>query len=137
MKNIFTDVNVLITVCNKEYPHFFFASMLVSLAKRPGFCLYTSPLFMAILFYYAEKKAGYEKAKQKMLSITKNFSFTDHQPDDITNVFSNKKIHDVEDGLQYYSALRSKCEFIVTQDTGDFYFSEIPVLTAENFMKQS
>lgn len=90
---------------------------------------------MAILFYYAEKKSGYDQAKKKMLAITKNLHFTDHLPTDLTSVFNNKKINDVEDGLQYYSAIRQNCHYIITQDTNDFYFSEIPVLQPEAFLK--
>lgn len=135
MKNIFVDANVLIAVCNREYPNAIYASMLLSLVEKPSFRLFTSPLCMAILFYYAEKKSGYDQAKKKMLAITKNLHFTDHLPTDLTSVFNNKKINDVEDGLQYYSAIRQNCHYIITQDTNDFYFSEIPVLQPEAFLK--
>ena len=70
-----------------------------------------------------------------MLAVTRNFYFTDHIPSDLTAVFNNKKINDVEDGLQYYAALRQKCNYIITVDTGDFYFSQIPVLQPEAFLK--
>jgi hypothetical protein len=46
----------------------------------------------------------------------------------------NKWIGDFEDGLQYYSALGSKCKCIVTQDVGDYYFSDLEVLPAELFL---
>jgi hypothetical protein len=46
----------------------------------------------------------------------------------------NKLIGDFEDGLQYYSALGSKCKCIVTQDVGDYYFSDIEVLPVELFL---
>ena len=80
VKNIFVDANVLIAVCNREYPNAIYASMLLSLVEKPSFRLFTSPLCMAILFYYAEKKSGYDQAKKKMLAITKNLHFTDHIP---------------------------------------------------------
>ena len=48
---------------------------------------------------------------------------------------ANRKINDFEDGLEYYSATESKCGIIVTEDVDDFYFSEIPVLTARNFFE--
>ncbi len=70
-----------------------------------------------------------------MLAITRNFHFTDHIPADLVAVFNNKKVHDVEDGLQYYAALRQKCNYIITQDTGDFYFSEIMVFHPEAFLR--
>ena len=48
----------------------------------------------------------------------------------------NKKINDFEDGLEYYSAIESKCDFIVTEDGYDFFFSEIPVLNARDFFEK-
>ena len=49
---------------------------------------------------------------------------------------ANKKVHDLEDGLQYYAALHAKCDCIVTSDVDDFYFSEIEVLTPEEFFRK-
>ena len=48
----------------------------------------------------------------------------------------NKKINDFEDGLEYYSAIESKCDFIVTEDGDYFFFSEIPVLNARDFFEK-
>jgi hypothetical protein len=50
-------------------------------------------------------------------------------------VIKNKKIHDLEDGLQYYSAVESGCKCIVTEDTNGFYFSDIEVLTSRGFLE--
>jgi predicted nucleic acid-binding protein len=41
----------------------------------------------------------------------------------------------VEDGLQYYSALESGCKCIITEDREDFYFSEIKVVSARQFLE--
>lgn len=45
-----------------------------------------------------------------------------------------KRIHDFEDGLEYYSALQSGCEAIVTEDVDDFYFSDIPARRCDDFL---
>jgi hypothetical protein len=45
-------------------------------------------------------------------------------------------IIDFEDGLKYYSALQNKCDCIITEDVGDFYFSKIEVLTSQNFFEK-
>jgi hypothetical protein len=46
---------------------------------------------------------------------------------------NNPKINDFEDGLEYYSALENKCNCIITEDTEDFYFSEIESLSCYDF----
>jgi predicted nucleic acid-binding protein len=51
-------------------------------------------------------------------------------------VAKNPKILDIEDGLQYYSAIESGCEIIITEDKNDFYFSEIEVLSSRAFIEK-
>jgi hypothetical protein len=46
----------------------------------------------------------------------------------------NKQIHDFEDGMEYYSAIQHNCEYIVTENQDDFYFSEIEVIGCEAFL---
>ena len=43
---------------------------------------------------------------------------------------------DFEDGLEYYAAKEVECNCIVTEDTDDFYFSEIEVLDCKGFFNR-
>lgn len=52
----------------------------------------------------------------------------------VRRTLENKKVHDFEDGLEYYAAVDAKCTCIVTYDKGDFYFSEMEVLNAQEFL---
>ena len=54
---VFLDANILVSVINKEYPLFPFTSRILSLNQNFRFSLYTSPLCLAIAFYFAEKKS--------------------------------------------------------------------------------
>ena len=56
--NIFLDANILVSVLNKEYPLFSYSSRIVSLADHKNFNVYTSPVCLAIAFYFAEKLRG-------------------------------------------------------------------------------
>ena len=47
---------------------------------------------------------------------------------------ANKAVTDLEDGFEYYSAIQSGCEAIITEDKSGFYFSDIPVYNCEGFM---
>lgn len=132
---VFLDANVLISVLNKEYPLFTYSSRLLSLADDPKYKIYTSPLCLAIAFYFSEKKSGALVARQKLNIMAQKLHFTTVGPKTVDEVVRNKKIHDLEDGLQYYSALESGCKCIVTEDLNDFYFSEIEVLTSRGFIE--
>ncbi len=53
---VFVDANVLVSVLNKEYPLFTQSARILSLAGSKNFEIYTSPICLAIAFYFAEKK---------------------------------------------------------------------------------
>jgi len=133
---IFLDANILVSVLNKEYPVFTHSSRVLSLADSSKFKLYTSPLYLAIAFYFAEKKSGNAGARHKINLLAEKLRFTSITERTVMEVNKNKKIHDLEDGLQYYSALESGCKCIVTEDLSDFYFSEMEVLSSRQFLEQ-
>lgn len=132
---IFLDANVLVSVLNKEYPVFTYSSRLLSLTDVSKYKLYTSPICLAIAYYFAEKKTGNTSARRKIDLLIHKLNITSVNDKTVSDTNSNKKIHDFEDGLQYYSALHSGCKYIVTENIKDFYFSEIEVLTSEQFMR--
>ena len=41
---------------------------------------------------------------------------------------------DFEDAVQYYSAVNSKVDYIITRNKSDFVVNKIPVLTPEEFL---
>ena len=63
---IFLDANILVSVLNKEYPLFTYTSRIVSLADETKFTLFTSPVCLAIAFYFAEKKYKSVSAKRRI-----------------------------------------------------------------------
>ena len=132
---VFLDANILVSVLNKEYPVFTYSSRVLSLADNSKYKFYTSPLCLAIAYYFAEKKCGNAKARHKIDLLISKLQITTVNDKTVRDTNSNKKIHDFEDGLQYYSALHSGCKYIVTEDLNDFYFSEIEVLTSCNFLE--
>ena len=132
---IFIDASVLVSVLNKEYPLFTYSSRILSLVDNSKFKVYTSPLCLAIAFYFAEKKNGNAMARKKITLLTEKLLFTSIDEKTVFEVEKNKKIHDFEDGLQYYSALEKGCKYIITEDLEDFYFSDIEVLNSRAFLE--
>jgi len=132
---IFLDANILVSVLNKEYPVFSYSSRVLSLVDNNRFKVYTSPLCLAIAFYFAEKKTNSTSARARINILSEKLLFTTVGPKVVDLVKKNKKIHDVEDGLQYYSAIDAGCKCIVTEDKNDFYFSDIEVLSSRQFLE--
>ena len=133
---IFLDANILVAVLNKEYPLFTYAARILSLEPNNKYKIYTSPICLAIAFYFAEKKHGTTTAKQKINLLANNISITDVGNDTVLSSLQNKKVNDFEDGLEYYSAQKSKCTLIITEDVSDFYFAEIEVIKSKDFIEK-
>ena len=131
---LFIDANVLIAVLNKEIQHFATCARVLSLAGNKKFELVTSPMCLAISFHFAQKKSGEKIAKNKIAVLLQHCSVSDNNKHGVINAIENKKIHDFEDGLEYYAALSAKCKCIITNDTEDFYFSEIEVIRPGDFL---
>ena len=133
---VFVDANILVATLNKEYPLFTWSSRILSLNENNNVHLYTSPLCLAIAFYFSGKKCSAKLAKQKIEMLCNHLNVTSINEEATKNALTNKMIHDFEDGLEYYSALDSKCDFIVTEDRQDFYFSEIEVVGCEELLRR-
>ena len=133
---VFLDANILVPVLNKEYPVFTNAARILSLAGNSRFQLYTSSLSLAIAFYFSGKKSGNELAKKKIVLLASKIAITKTDEITVKQTITNKKINDFEDGLEYYSALDSGCKVIITEVTGDFYFSEIEVIDCNSFLNK-
>jgi predicted nucleic acid-binding protein len=133
--NIFVDANILISVLNNEQPKFRFTSRIFSLPDfNSKYKLYTSPLCLAIAYYFAEKKCGNVRALQKIKLLSQKLNITTISDTEVNAASNNPKIEDFEDGLQYYSAVHANCDLILTENVPDFYFSKIQVLDSEDFL---
>jgi predicted nucleic acid-binding protein len=133
---VFLDANILVSVLNKEYPMFTYSARVLSLADNANYEIYTSPICLAIAFYFAEKKSGRKEAKRKISLIATKIRIAEADQKIVLQAAKDKSVDDFEDGLEYYSALKAGCKWIVTEDKNDFHFSKVPVLTARQFLEE-
>ncbi len=133
---VFLDANILVSALNKEYPLFTYTSRIISLADRTKFTLFTSPVCLAIAFYFAEKKYKSASAKQKILILCNHINIAAANKNTVLESLKNPAVNDFEDGLEYYAAIEAKCDCIITEDMEDFYFSKIEVIDSERFTER-
>jgi len=131
---LFVDANILVATLNKEYPLFTWSSRILSLQGKQDIELFTSPLCLAIAFYFSSKKSGDKIARQKIEMLLQHIGITSIDQKITDQTIKNKLIHDFEDGMEYYSAIQNKCNCIITENQKDFYFSEIEVIGCEAFL---
>ncbi len=133
---IFLDANILVSVLNNEYPSFTYTARIVSLADHKNFTVLTSPVCLAIAYYFAGKKSGAAVAKKKIKLLTDKLSITSIGKAEVRSALANKSVNDFEDGLEYYAAENYQCDAIITENLTDFYFSKIPVYDAKTFFEK-
>lgn len=133
---VFLDANILVSVLNKEYPVFTYSARLLSLIDNSKYELYTSPICLAIAFYFAEKKSGRKEAKSKIAMLSSKIKIADADRKIVMQAAEDKSVEDFEDGLEYYSAIKAGCKYLITEDNEDFHFSKIPVLSAQQFIEE-
>ncbi|MDB5191897.1 MAG: twitching motility protein PilT [Segetibacter sp.] len=133
---VFVDANILVSILNKEYPLFTYSSRILSLAGSAKYEIVTSPICLAIAFYFAEKKFKAVKAKEKIGLLCRHIKIAEATKISVQKALENKAVLDFEDGLEYYVAEENDCVCIVTEDVGDFHISKIEVMHSEAFFEK-
>jgi predicted nucleic acid-binding protein len=133
---LFVDANILVATLNREYPLFTWSSRILSLQGKENIAIFTSPLCLAIAFYFASKKCGEKLAKEKIGMLLHHIGITTMDERTTTLAIKNKLVNDFEDEMEYYSAIQHNCDCIVTENQKDFYFSEIEVIGCEELLKR-
>jgi predicted nucleic acid-binding protein len=116
--NLFLDANILVSVLNKEYPVFTDSSRILSLVDNHKFTIYTSPICLAIAWYFAEKKSGINSARIKMELLCKHINIADSNSIVVNSRFSlnsiiNKSYKSSEIKRNYFNAITRQSWFIV------------------------
>lgn len=130
---VFLDANVLIDVVQNR-TDFVEASSKVLQLGLDGECeLSASDITFTTVSYYARKNRTKEQLYEVLQSLR---DFIDIAPSGKTAIdwALQQKSKDFEDSIQYYSALRSGAEYIVSRNVRDYPFNDIPVVSPHDFL---
>jgi predicted nucleic acid-binding protein len=133
---IFVDANILIAVINKEMPRYDACARVLSLKNFSNIDLYSSALSFGITSYFSEKKHGNKETKRKMKVLMENVKIASCGEKEVGDAIINKQVMDLEDGVQYYAAKNSSCDYIVSYNKKDFFFSQLEVLFPEEMLEK-
>lgn len=128
---LFLDANVLVSLLLKEYPSYTWSARLLSMAERPSIELVTTPVVIAIAYYFSEKKHGTVQAHQRIARLTEYLSVCPVSEHHVNAALKHSKPVDLEDAIQYHAAIDYGCTLLVTDNKADFWYSDIPVLNAK------
>ena len=114
-------------------PFYISAAKIATLADKREIKIIASALSYAIISYFLTKYEGLEKTKDKLRKF-KVISEICELDELIIEKGLNSDFSDFEDSLQYFSALRTECDIIITRNGKDFKKSQIPIMTPDEFL---
>lgn len=130
---LFLDTNVMLDLLGERDPFYVSAAKIATLADKRSLQIVVSALSYATISYFLSKYDGMEKTKDKLRKF-KVISEICELDEVIIEKGQNSDFSDFEDSLQYFSALRTECDIIVTRNGKDFKKSEIPVMSPDEFL---
>ena len=133
MKKLFLDTNVMLDLLGVRFPFYEPIAKIASLADKQEITIVVSALSYATVSYFLTKYNGIENTKNTLrkFKIISKICDLDEQ---IVEKSLNSIFKDFEDALQYFSALESECDILITRNGKDFKNSSIPIMTAEEFI---
>jgi predicted nucleic acid-binding protein len=135
MKNkIFIDTNVMLDLLGERFPFYDSIAKIATLADKGKVKIVVSALSYSTVFYLLSRFESAENVKEKLRKF-KIISEISDLSEKIIEKGLSSNFSDFEDALQYHCALKSDCGIIITRNAKDFKESEIPVMTAEEYLK--
>lgn len=112
---IFLDTNVILDYLHAREPFAKDAVILMELCKNSTFHGVVSSLTIVNCFYILRKAYPIDVVYEKINWLLKIFEISSINHDVIQRAYLSKR-RDFEDMVQYYSALNSKSDVIITRD---------------------
>ena len=130
---VFLDTNIILDFLGEREGFYENAAKLATLADEGKLEIFVSPLSFATVNYFLTKFENGEAAIEKLrkFKVLSNISSIDEL---IIEKGLNSKFKDFEDALQYFCAVESGCDIIVTRNGKDFKESSISVMTPAEFL---
>lgn len=134
MMKVFLDTNILLDFLGERENFYEPAAKVLTLADKKEIKLFTSASSISTTYYLLSK---YENMKSAIVKIRKfkllcSISVCD---DEVVEKALQSDFNDFEDALQYFSAIATGCDLIITRNEKDFKKALIPVMNAESFLQ--
>jgi predicted nucleic acid-binding protein len=134
MKNrLFLDTNVILDLLGERVPYYDPIAKIATLADKGKVKMVVSALSYATVFYLLSKYEETTKVKDKLRKFKIISEISDLDSKVIEKGLASN-FTDFEDSLQYYCAIKADCNILITRNGKDFKSSEIPVMTAEEYL---
>ena len=133
MQKIFLDTNIVIDFLGERKLFYEPAAKIMTLADNKKISAYTSPSTISTTYYILAKFEGNNAALEKIrkFRLLCDISVMDSE---VIDKATSSDFRDFEDAMQYFSALATGCDLIITRNEKDFKRALIPVFNCESYL---
>ena len=134
MEKVFVDTDIILDVLSKREPFYEFAAHLFSKADKREIEIGVSSLSFSNLNYLLSKKFGVAETRKILLrfkALVKVMTVDDKT----IELALGSDFKDFEDAIQYYCAIENGFKILLTRNLKDYKKANIPIMTAESFVK--
>ena len=135
MKKLFLDTNIVIDLLSRRDPYYKESAALFSLADRNKIEISISSLTIANTSYILSQQLKTTKVKEILRKLRLVVNVLPLNDKIIGLALNDETFTDLEDGFQYFTAVEYEQEIIITRNLKDFKTSQIPVMTAQQFLE--
>ncbi len=131
---IFVDTNILLDVLTKRDPFYNNAAVIWSLVEQGIIEGYISAISVNNVYYISQKLNDRKYAQELVDKILKDFQIIalDYEILKLSRTISER---DYEDLIQYFSAIRSGSQYLITRNAKDFPENGIEVVIPDDFLQ--
>ena len=99
--------------------------------------MYVTPSIVHIVGYWLSKAYSVTKAKEILLTLLADVRVI-YMPHEIIVAALHSKMKDIEDAIQYYTAIHNKLDYFVTLDAALIKESipVLPIVSPKHFLKE-
>ena len=130
---LFIDTNIMLDLLGERLPFYDSIAKIATLADRGEVSIIVSALSYTTVAYMLSKYESMEKVKDKLRKFKIISEISDLDEKTIEKGL-NSNFSDFEDSLQYFCALKSDCNILLTRNQKDFKASDIPVMSADEYL---
>ncbi|MBR1549859.1 MAG: PIN domain-containing protein [Bacteroidales bacterium] len=132
MRRLFLDTNIVVDLLDRREPFCHDAVRLFSMAYNEQVQLVVSPMTFATASFLL-RKHGTEGVRNLLSNLRQLASVATTEERTVDDSLASQ-FQDIEDAMQYYTALHANAEAIITRNGKDFTASRIPVMTASEYL---
>lgn len=135
---IFLDANIILDFTLRREIGYEYSKTIIQNIVNRKFTAYITPAIVHISGYYLTKARTAETAKEILLSLLADISTIDI-PHAITLEALHSNMLDIEDSLQYYSAIHHNVDYFISRDKPllkNHSPNKLPVIHPKDFIEQ-